>query len=244
MWYFSRWIVRLDKFVSYTLDITRSDSKRLIKAETITVNDKLITDIGFNIDENVDIVKYLDDVLEYEKYIYLMLNKPQGYISATIGNEPTVLDLISEYKKYKLSIVGRLDKDTEGLILLTNDGALNHILTSPKSSIYKKYYVEVAGVFKEEDVELFKNGLNITDGKGNLYTTLPAKLEIINKTSAYISIKEGKYHQVKKMCSKVGKEVVYLKRIQIGKINLDPNLELGEYRKLEEDEIKYLNSLT
>lgn len=236
--------MRLDKFVSYCLDISRVDAKKIIKNKEIEINDVVITDSAYLVKLDKDIVKYQDKILKYEEYIYLMLNKPTGYICATTDPNPTVLDLITEYKKYNLSIVGRLDKDSVGLLLLTNDGKLNHFLTSPKSSIYKKYYVEVDGEFNNSDIEEFKNGITITDVDGSLFKTSSSILEIISKNRAYISIKEGKFHQVKKMCEKVGKTVTYLKRVQIGLLKLDPSLKEGMYRKLTSEEINYLISLT
>lgn len=236
--------MRLDKFISYCLDISRVDAKKIIKNKEIFINGKIVTDSSYLIKLDSDIVKYNDEVLNYEEYIYLMLNKPAGYICATTDPNPTVLDLVTEYKKYNLSIVGRLDKDSVGLLILTNDGKLNHFLTSPKSNIFKKYYVEVEGKFTETDIEEFENGITIIDVDGQPFKTSSSTLEILSKNSAYISIKEGKFHQVKKMCEKVGKKVIYLKRTQIGDLKLDPSLEEGMYRRLLNEEINYLISLT
>jgi len=236
--------VRLDKFISYTLDVSRVDAKKIIKSKDVKVNGEIITDSGFNVNIEKDEVTYLEEKLVYEEFIYLMLNKPKGYVSATIDFEKTVLDLVNEYKKYNLGIVGRLDKDSEGLILLTNDGKLNHQLTNPKKDIYKKYYVEVEGKFTDLDILKFKEGIMIIDVDGSNYLTKEAILEIITDNSAYISISEGKFHQIKKMCAALGKSVTYLKRIQIGPLMLDPNLKVGEYRKLSTSELDLLISLT
>lgn len=236
--------MRLDKFISYTLDLSREDAKRLIKSKKITVNEVVANNPSLIVDETRDIVKNEDEVLEYFTHIYLMLNKPAGYLSATIDKNKTVLDLVEKCKKYNLSIAGRLDIDSVGLIILTNDGELIHSLTSPKSFIYKKYYVLVDGTFKEEDIKTFENGMEITDGKKGRFITLPAKLEIISENSAYISIAEGKFHQVKYMCENIGLNVTYLKRIKIGDLVLDENLLEGEYRDLSISEIDLLKSLT
>jgi 16S rRNA pseudouridine516 synthase len=236
--------MRLDKFITYVLDVSRVDAKKIIKNKEISVNGITINDVGFIIDEDKDIVKRGEVILKYSKYIYLMLNKPAGVISATIDRNKTVLDLIDKYKKYNLSIAGRLDIDSVGLLILTNDGELIHNLTSPKHNVYKKYYVEVIGEFKSEDIEKFKEGLIIPDGKGDMFKTLPAKLEIISNNSAYISIMEGKFHQIKYMCEAIGLKVIYLKRLEIGALTLDENLKEGEYRHLDSSEIDLLKSFT
>jgi len=236
--------MRLDKFVSVCLSISRDDARKVIKNKEIYVNDKIINKISFIVNESKDIIKKDDEVLVYEEFIYLMMNKPSGYLSATVDKNKTVLDLIDEYKTYNLAITGRLDIDTVGLLLITNDGELIHNLTKPKANIYKKYYVEVDGKFKVGDIQLFLDGLNISDGKGNSFLTLPARLEIIDGRRAYISIKEGKFHQIKYMCKKIGLNVTYLKRLEIGPLVLDDNLKEGEYRKLENSEIDLLKSFT
>jgi 16S rRNA pseudouridine516 synthase len=170
------------------------------------------------------------------------MNKPQGVVSATEDNyDETVVDLLEEKDKFYAPFpVGRLDKDTEGLLLLTNDGNLNHNLLSPKKHVDKIYYAEVEGEVTEEDVKSFKAGILLTNEN---YTTLPAELKIIEsgeKSKCYVTIREGKFHQVKRMFLAVDKEVTYLKRIAMGSINLDETLDLGAYRHLTDKELKQL----
>ena len=179
--------------------------------------------------------------MAYASLEYYMLNKPAGVVSATEDSrDTTVLDLIRDKKRKDLFPVGRLDKDTEGLLLITNDGALAHRLLSPKKHVDKVYYAKVQGKVTEEDVRCFQEGVNIgTDGKEEW--TRPGTLEIIRSSSESeirLSICEGKYHQVKRMFQAVGKEVTYLKRESMGPLVLDENLHSGEYRPLTKEEIK------
>jgi len=233
--------MRLDKFISYALGKTRSEARAIIKQGYIKVNEVIITKNDFYVDEYKDTIVYLGQTLEYKQFIYLMLNKPKGYLSATIDQKiPTVLDLVSEYRKHNLFMAGRLDLDSEGFLLLTNDGKFAHHLASPNHHCPKKYYVEVDGLFLEEDKISFEEGFKIYDGNKNPFTTKPAVLEIIDDNKAYITIREGKYHQVKKMCLKLNKVVIYLKRVKIGNVELDPKLKLGEYRLLTEKEVEHL----
>lgn len=177
--------------------------------------------------------------LEYEEFVYLMLNKPSGVVSATYDNkDKTVIDLIKDYKHLDLFPFGRLDKDSEGLLIISNDGKLAHELLSPKKHVDKKYYVEVLGRVTSEDIESFKNGIML-DGE----LCKSALLEIIKSDDisyCYVTISEGKYHQVKRMFESVNKKVTYLKRVTFGNLKLDENLKLGEYRKLTEQEINLL----
>lgn len=231
--------MRLDKFLIYTLDISRTEAKKLIKNKEISLNGKVVFSSNILITEE-DVIIYNNQRLIYEQYVYLMMNKPSGYISSTQDREKTVLDLVDKYKKYNLFIVGRLDKDSEGLLILTNDGQLSHKLTNPKSNIKKKYYVEVDGKFMEEDILRFKEGVNIKLPNNDLHRTLPSELEIIDTNKAYIEIVEGKFHQIKLMCEEIGKSVRYLKRISIGSLVLDDKLQLGQYRHLNKEEIQEL----
>lgn len=235
--------MRLDKYVSMVLGITRNEARQSIKSGAIKIEFKNNLKNDDSINEITDVVYYNGKKLEYIKYIYIMLNKPQGYLSATFDkSSPTVVDLVKEYQNYNLAMVGRLDKDTEGLFLLTNDGKFAHNLTSPKKDLFKKYYVEIDGSWSQDDITIFEKGLEIYDGNKNLFKTKPAVLEILDDDKAYISISEGKYHQIKKMCLKVGKEVKYLKRIAIGSLCLDEKLALGEYRLLTVEEIEKLKN--
>lgn len=229
--------MRLDKYLADALNISRVDAKKLIKQKKVSVNEEILTNTNLIIDENKDYIKVENELIKYQKYIYLMLHKPSGYLSATFDKQDkTVIDLIPNNFKYKdLSIVGRLDKDTEGLLLLSNDGSFVHQLTSPKKHIAKKYYVEYSGTLLEDSEDLVKKGLNID----NEYTTLPAILERISLGSAYITIYEGKFHQVKKMFDKLNTKVTYLKRVKIGNLELD-DLKLGQIRELTENDLEKL----
>ena len=228
--------MRLDKFIAETLKVSRKDAKILIKKKQIKVNGEIIKDDSFNVDLLNHTITYLDQELKYEQYIYLLMHKPKGYVSARVDNfNKTVMELVpNEYLVKDLTIVGRLDIDTEGVLLLTNDGPLIHNLTSPNHDVWKTYYVEFEGTLIENSEELVKKGIQIED-----YITKPATLEIISTTKAYITISEGKFHQVKKMFEKLNTKVTYLKRVKFDTITLD-NLELGMVRKLTEEEIKIL----
>jgi len=204
-------------------------------------------------DTDKDEVKYKNESVKYVQYIYLMMNKPPGVVSATEDKyDETVIDLLDEKDKfYEPFPVGRLDKDTEGLLLLTNNGELAHNLLSPKKHVDKVYYAEVSGAVTDDDVKSFEEGVIFLDDG---YKTMPAKLEIIETDNnsilnssgeshaykCFVTIKEGKFHQVKKMFQAVGNEVIYLKRMSMGAISLDETLELGEYRHLTEEEVEIL----
>ncbi len=228
--------MRLDNFLNKALNISRSEASKIIKAKQIMVNSVVVTKKDTYIDEQKDIIQYNNEIIEYKEFIYIMLNKPKGYLSATVdANDKTVLDLIDI--KREIFPVGRLDKDTEGLLLLTNNGKYAHYLTSPNHHVVKKYFIEAEKEILKEDIELFCRGLEIRDGKNELYITKPAKLELITNTSCYVYISEGKFHQIKRMFEKINNKVLYLKRVQFGDIILDPNLKLGEYRELTDKEI-------
>jgi len=228
--------MRLDNFLNKSLNISRSEASKIIKEKKVIVNDKIITKKDTYIDEQKDVIKYNGEIITYKEFIYIMLNKPKGYLSATRDTkDKTVIDLIDI--KREIFPVGRLDKDTEGLMLLTNNGKYAHYLTSPNHHVEKKYYVEVEKNIKEEDISLFCNGLEIKDGKDELYITKEAKLEKLSNNTCYVYIIEGKFHQIKRMFEKLNNKVTYLKRIKFGDIELDESLQLGEYRELTEDEI-------
>ena len=231
--------IRLDKYIATCLSLTRSQAKDVIKSKKIKINNIVVTDANVKIKDD-DYVVFNDKELVYEENIYLMLNKPKGYVSSTDDAiNKTVLDLIEDYNVNRLMIVGRLDIDTTGLLLITSDGAFVHKLTSPSNYIEKKYYVNCDKEFENEDVSSFKNGITIYLDKNTEYKCKSAKLEILNnKNEAYVTISEGKFHQIKKMCSAVGKKVLDLKRIEIGKLKLDPTLKEGEYRALKNEEVE------
>ena len=228
--------MRLDKFLSHMGYGTRSEVKKEITKGNVKINGLSVRKPETKIDTEKDEVMYREQPAAYEKYEYYMLNKPAGVISATTDKkEKTVLDLIGEKQRKGLFPVGRLDKDTEGLLLITNDGELAHRLLSPKKHVDKVYYVRVQGELAEEDIRRLAEGIDIGEEK----LTLPARL-VIRKSGQFseaeITIQEGKFHQVKRMFHALGKEVVYLKRLSMGTLVLDGNLKPGEYRKLTKEE--------
>ena len=233
-------LVRLDKFLANMGVGTRSEVKNLIKSKKITIDDVIVTSPDMKIDLEHNIVKASGIVVSYIEYEYYMLNKPAGVISATEDKHcSTVIDLIKDSNKKDLFPVGRLDKDTEGLLLITNDGDLAHDLLSPKKHIPKTYYAKVAGHMDAAVINVFKEGVDIGEDK----PTLPAELKILNSNEVSeieLTIYEGKFHQVKRMFEAVGSKVLYLKRISMGNLQLDNSLELGEYRALTLDELKTL----
>ena len=234
--------MRLDKFISSNTTLSRAEAKKIIK-KGILINNILIKSPDYKVDEINDQVMVNGNRLVYQKYVYIMMNKPKDTVSATEDAiEKTVVDILKEADRiYKVFPVGRLDKDTEGLILLTNDGELAHRLISPKKDVVKKYYVEVSGELKEEHLSIVEAGVMLEDG----YKCKPARLEILesseDKSRANIYITEGKFHQVKRMMKSLETTVTYLKRISIGELILDENLELGEYRHLTNEELDKLN---
>lgn len=235
--------MRLDKFLANSGVGTRKEVKELLKKRLIKVNDEIVKDGKIHVNENEDTVKYKDEIISYKKFVYIMLNKPNGVISATEDKvHKTVIDLLGdEYRTFEVFPVGRLDIDTEGLLLLTNDGVLSHNLLSPNKHVDKKYYVELEKLLTKIDIDKLENGVELKD-----FTTKDAKVEIIengeesDKIRVYITISEGKFHQVKRMFKAVGNEVKYLKRVKMGTLSLDENLKLGEYRELTEDELTKL----
>lgn len=237
-------VQRLDKILSNMGYGSRKQVKKHIKDGLIKINGKIVLDNKIKLDPNKEEIYIGNERLNYREYIYIMLNKPKGYVSSTDDpRSDTVIDLLdTEYLIFNPFPIGRLDKDTEGLLLLSNDGELAHNLLSPKKGVEKTYYAEVDGYVKEEHISIFKEGIIINDE----YKTLPANLEIESSdiiSKVYLTIKEGKYHQVKRMFKSLNMEVLYLKRISMGNLHLDNNLKLGEYRELSEDEINLLKKL-
>lgn len=233
-------LIRLDKFLADLGIGSRKEVKEYIKKGLVKVNSTIAKNSDLKINEEKDIVFFNNQTLVYEKYVYIMLNKPAGVVSATFDNkDKTVIDLINEYKHLELFPFGRLDKDTEGLLVISNDGMLAHDLLSPKKHVDKKYFARVQGIVNNEDINKFKEGI-LLDGNELCKS---ATLEIIKSddiSECYVTISEGKYHQIKRMFEAVNKKVIYLKRITFGNISLDENLKLGEYRKLSEEEIDLL----
>ena len=229
-------MIRLDKYLSNASSYSRKDVRGLVKRGAITVNGIAAKLADMKIDEENDLVCVNGERIVYRKFIYLMMNKPQGYLSATEDErDPVVTDLVpEEFKHFSPFPVGRLDKDTEGLLLLTNDGQFDHNLMSPRKNLYKRYYAELDAPAAAEDIELFASGMEFKE-----FTAKPAKLEINpdDPHKVYVEIAEGKYHQVKRMCERAGKNVVFLKRVAIGSLVLDATLECGKVRELTPEEL-------
>lgn len=233
--------LRLDKILSHMGYLSRSEVKKACKQGLISVNNKIVKDYGLQVDTTKDEIILNGEKVVYKEFIYIMLNKPDGYLSATYDKkDKKVLDLIDKkYLAFEPFPVGRLDKDTEGLLVLTNDGKLSHRILSPKKHIPKTYYAKIKGKVDEFDIKEFEKGVTLDDG----YVTMPSTLKILKSdeiSEIELTIHEGKFHQVKRMFESVGKKVIYLKRISMGKLELDKNLALGEYRELTEEEVKLL----
>lgn len=236
--------IRLDKFLCDLNIGTRSEVKKLLKTGMVTVNGNPEKQSDRKLNLENDTVAYNGKILTYEKYVYYILNKPAGVVSATNDNTcQTVVDLLKKEGYPDLFPVGRLDKDTEGFLLLTNDGELAHNLLSPKKHVDKTYYAEVDADVTHEDCEAFEKGMDIGNGE----TTLPAKLQICEHgthAKVLVTIQEGKYHQVKRMFEAVGKHVLYLKRISMGNMQLPADLKTGEYRRLTSHELLSIQKKT
>ncbi|MGH1487003.1 MAG: pseudouridine synthase [Cellvibrionaceae bacterium] len=229
--------MRLDKYIASTTDFSRSQVKKLVKSGDITVNDQIISDSALSVDIDSDLVKLYGNSIKPPKNRYFMLYKPEGYICSTQDSEnPIVLDLLDEPKLEKLHIAGRLDKDTTGLVLITDDGQWNHRITSPKHDCFKRYRVNVEMPLTLDVVESFKNGIVLNNEKR---PTLPAELIIQGNYQCEVLIQEGKYHQVKRMFAATGNRVKQLHRSQIGPLSLDPDLQPGDYRLLQPEEIEH-----
>ena len=235
--------MRLDKFLVACAVGSRTEVKNLLKAGRVTVNGKKEKSAKLQINEERDEIRFDGQVLEYEEFVYYMMNKPQGVISATEDSKHrTVLDLLDDIARTKeVFPVGRLDIDTHGLLLLTNDGQLAHALLSPKRHVDKTYLAHVEGIMAQEDVETFVKGIPLKD-----FTCQSAKLELVsldsvkNQSLVRVTIAEGKFHQVKRMVAYCGKEVVDLQRLTMGTLVLDENLERGEWRRLTREELENL----
>jgi 16S rRNA pseudouridine516 synthase len=230
--------MRLDKLLSNMGYGSRKEVKILLKSKAVEVNGMVAKDVSMHVDTDADEILVVGEKVVYTEFIYLMMNKPPGVISATEDkHDKTVIDLLDPLSQhFKPFPVGRLDKDTEGLLILTNDGHLTHQLLSPKKHVPKLYFAVIEGRVTEDDVMKFKEGVTLDDG----YFTKPGELTILSSgdiSEIELSIMEGKFHQVKRMFESVGKKVTYLKRIRMGSLQLDETLELGDYRHLTEDEL-------
>lgn len=236
-------MIRLDKYLADMGCGTRQEVKKFIRSGQVSVDGIVVKKPETKVEQTVQEVFLNGEKVGYESFEYYMLNKPAGVISATEDqNCQTVVDLIKDKKRKDLFPVGRLDKDTEGLLLITNDGALAHRLLSPKNHVDKCYFARICGKVTEEDVRSFEKGVNI-GSQEQPEITMPGKLEIITSddiSKIRLTIQEGKFHQVKRMFQAVGKEVIYLKRLRMGTLILDEKLGIGEYRPLTKEELEKL----
>ena len=232
-------LIRLDKYLADMGLGTRSQVKDLIKKGKININGVVIKDGNLKLDSLKDTVFFEGNPIVYEEFEYYMLNKPAGVISASNDrHEKTVVDLIETKNRSDLFPVGRLDKDTEGLLLICNDGELSHKLLSPKKHVDKTYYVELDKPLSKDKAAEVCEGVYIEAG----VKSMPARLEYIDDDKVYLTIQEGKFHQVKKMFHAVGCEVTYLKRMTMGSLKLDESLKAGEYRRLTPQELEELRN--
>lgn len=233
--------MRIDKLLAASGYGSRKDVKQLLKQGAVEVNGQVLKEAKQHVDHESDLITVHGEEVYYREFIYLMMNKPPGVISATEDvRDETVVDLLEpSHAVFQPFPVGRLDKDTEGLLLLTNDGVLSHQLLSPKKHVPKTYFAVIDGEVTDEDGRIFQRGVTLDDG----YVTKPADLKILKsglRSDIELTITEGKFHQVKRMFAAVGKRVVYLQRISMGPLQLDEDLEIGEYRELTEEEIDLL----
>lgn len=234
---------RLDKVLSNFGFGSRTEIKSAVKNGLVKVDGSIVKDSGIHVDPNESIIEMNGIKLEYRKYIYLMMNKPKGVISATTDTkQKTVFDIMpEEYKCFDLFPAGRLDIDTEGLVLMTNDGQLAHEILSPKKHVTKQYCAHILGRVDQSDIAAFEEGVVLEDG----YKTLPAHLEILKsdeESEIKLSIVEGKFHQVKRMFEAVDKKVIYLKRLSMGMLKLDETLALGECKELKKEDVELLTA--
>ncbi|MBP5311279.1 MAG: rRNA pseudouridine synthase [Clostridia bacterium] len=239
--------VRLDKLLANMGTGSRRDVKKLIAGRHVKVNGATVTDPGLEVSPESDEVTCRGERVQYKPFVYLMMNKPGGVLSCGDGapGVKVCADLVGDdYSFYELSPAGRLDADSEGLLILTNDGEFIHNIISPNKKVKKTYYIRTLGELNEKDIEAFKEGLDIGNGE----KAKSAELEIIKSekgaSEAIVRISEGKYHQVKRMVKACGKTVTYLKRISVGGVELDPGLAPGEYRELTDDELTKLKNKT
>ncbi|WP_374965585.1 pseudouridine synthase [Lysinibacillus sp. RS5] len=235
--------MRLDKLLANMGYGSRKEVKQLLKQKAVTVDGAYVKDAALHVDPEKQDVSVFEERVIYTEFVYIMMNKPPGVISATEDlRDETVIDLLDPLlQHFEPFPVGRLDKDTEGLLLLTNDGILAHNLLSPKKHVPKVYYAQIEGIVTDEDCEKFARGVELDDG----YVTKPGELIILKsaqQSEIELMIQEGKFHQVKRMFEAVGKRVTYLKRLSMGNLKLDDNLELGEYRELTAEELAGLQN--
>ena len=234
--------IRIDKYLAEAGFGSRKEVKGLLKAKQVTINGETSVHAEEKLEPAQDVVCVQGKMVVYESFSYYMLHKPQGVVSATKdAHEKTVVNLITEQKRRDLFPVGRLDKDTEGLLLLTNDGKLSNDLLAPGKHVEKTYYARIKGMVTKKEVAAFAEGVDI----GDELLTAPAELKIHkagSESEIEITITEGRYHQIKRMFEAVGMQVLYLKRLRMGPLYLDESLACGEYRKLTTEEIQSLKN--
>ena len=228
--------MRLDKFFSQTGTLTRSQVQKQLKLGKVTVNGETIKKADYKVDPDKDEIRYNEDKIVYRRFVYIMMNKPRGVVSATEDrDQKTVLDLLPEdLLKFDLFPCGRLDKDTTGLVVLTNDGISAHNALSPKKHVEKKYSFETADTYSDADVTAIENGITLKDG----YSTKPCKIERISETEGYIYLTEGKYHEIKRLFGARSNKITKLERIGFGKLEIG-DLPEGDWRYLTEEEISW-----
>ncbi len=235
--------IRLDKLLANSGLGSRKEIKKTVREGKVAVNGTIVTDSSVHVHPGEDMITFDGVVVNYREFIYLMLNKPGGFVSATVDHrENTVIELVPErFRHFELFPVGRLDKDTEGLLLLTNDGKLAHELLAPRKHVPKTYFVKIGGRITEEHKKRFAEGIVLDDG----YMTMPSRLSLLKSgdvSEAEVVIHEGKYHQVKRMFGALGLPVVYLKRTAMGSLTLDESLAPGEIRELSAEELALLKT--
>ena len=233
-------LLRIDRILSASGAASRSEAASLIRRGAVTADGRAVSSPSEKFDPEASVILVNGEPVDYRKHRYIMMNKPAGYVSAVTDKKETpVTDLLEpRLRKLKLFPAGRLDKETEGFLLLTDDGDFAHRLTSPKSGVEKIYYAEVDGALDASDAEAFAAGAVLRDGT----VCLPARLDILAPDAAFVAVREGKYHQVRRMLASRGKPVTYLKRVSIGAVALDPTLAPGAYRELSDGELDALFS--
>lgn len=231
--------MRLDKFLSATANLSRTEAKKAIRAKSVSINGTVAKSAEIQIDPNADSIIYMGQNLVYREFTYIMMNKPCGVVSATDdGRDKTVIDLLpTDIKADNLFPCGRLDKDTLGLMLITDNGALAHELLSPRSHVKKSYKFKAAEPISKESISQFEKGITLADG----YVTKPAQIELFDSADeGIITLDEGKYHQIKRMLGALNNKIIYLERITFGPLSLDETLDRGQWRFLTEEEIALL----
>lgn len=231
--------MRIDKFLSVTGTATRTEAKKAVRAKAVTVNGTVVASADIHIDPMKDEITFFGQKIIYREHTYIMINKPDGVVSATEdGRDKTVIDLLPpNIQSDKLFPCGRLDKNTLGLMLITDNGDLAHELLSPRSHVSKSYRFKTADPISSEDAKRFESGVTLADG----YVTMPAQINLFeNGDEGIITLKEGKYHQIKRMMGSLNNKIIYLERITFGPLVLDESLKRGEWRFLTDEEIEKL----